>query len=187
MRIIWCSLILLVPTVILFFLFIYPLWALIHCAISQSRSNKSKIIWIITMILVWPLASLIYGLFGSQKRLFQWFSGIAIAGSICIFAVLFYTATLKGVSLTNQLAKLPLINTSELSQENIATLKDSLATLREEARFSLRKFPRTASAGRMITEFALITRDNKIALSEYDRWTSMFKSRGLSTCPISRR
>ena len=69
----------------LFVCLVLPLRILIDCARS-ALSRKTKTRWIVFMVLVWPIGSLIYGLFVSKSRLLRLGAGVALL-LLLLFAV----------------------------------------------------------------------------------------------------
>lgn len=61
-----------------FFLIIYPAWMLVDCA-KTELPGKQKTIWIIAMLVAWPLAGMVYGLLRKENRLIR---GLSLAGIV---------------------------------------------------------------------------------------------------------
>ena len=57
--------------IVFFYFALLPFLALIHCAMSNKHSNKSKTMWIISIVSLWTPGGFIYGLFGSKNRMIQ--------------------------------------------------------------------------------------------------------------------
>lgn len=170
----------------IFCILIYPIWLLVHCAISPDRSKKSKAIWIVFMILVWPIAGLLYGLFGSKRKAFQWFSGIIFALAIATLGVIYsFTDTMGKMPImakqwaTQIITKMDQMDTSGLSSSDLTQLKADLSVLSDEITisFSKAKMVKVSNALRLIQLFDIFTKDNKITMDEYSDWLAKFKSR----------
>ena len=83
---------------IVFYGIIFPVWMIVHCANSEALSKKGKSLWIIAMILLWPISGSLYGLFVTGQRRLQWFSGIFLFMCLAMaIAVLLHPEILKNV------------------------------------------------------------------------------------------
>lgn len=60
---------------------VLPIWAIIDCAISLTRSAGSKAFFIVLILFTWTLGAIIYGIFSTSSRILR---------KISIFAVIFY-------------------------------------------------------------------------------------------------
>lgn len=166
---------------VLFAAFIYPIWTLVHCATSESRSTKSKTVWIIFMILTWPITSLVYGLFSAKRKLFQWISGIIIFGLIVLGTSFFYLMNRLGemssVEITKTISKIDQMDTMGITPQELSKLKKDFSVLKEEMKFSLSGLDKMHKAASLMQLFDIIDRDNKITASEYKDWMDKFESR----------
>ena len=159
----------------------YPIWMLIHCATAQQRSTKSKTIWIILMVLAWPLASYIYGLFASKRTLFKWFSSILIVLLGLLVFVFFastaylnkYTASL----IADDISKISSNKIAGLTDEEAAGIKSNLETLQNELKGSVLKTDKKFTIYNLTRMFDIITADNQINQSELTDWMDKFESR----------
>lgn len=70
---------------IFFYFLIQPWWAIIDCAISK-RSNGSKAIWILLMLLLFVLAPFIYAVFATSSNLLRW-SSIILLGPMFLLSI----------------------------------------------------------------------------------------------------
>lgn len=75
---------------VLFLMLIYPIMALVHCIKNEDIEQKSKIIWIVSMVLTWPFGSFFYGFLKSQKASFQWISILGLIFSMIVVYVKFF-------------------------------------------------------------------------------------------------
>jgi len=159
----------------------YPIWMLIHCATAQQRSTKSKTIWIILMILVWPLTSYLYGLFASKRTLFKWFSSILIVLLGLLVFVFFastaylnkYTASL----ISTDISKISSNQIAGLTDEEAAGIKSNLETLQNELKGSVLKTDKKFTIYNLTRMFDIISTDNQINQSELTDWMDKFESR----------
>jgi len=166
---------------VIFGAFIYPLWTLIHCAISKSRSTKSKTIWIILMILTWPITSFVYGLFSAKRRLFQWISAILIFALVFLVTAFFYMTIKMGeltsAQISKTISKIDQIDTAGITPQGLTKLKEGLSVLKGEMKFKLSGLEKMNKAASLMQLFDIIDRDNKITASEYKDWMDKFESR----------
>src|SRR5262249_39500799 len=129
---IFVSLVLFILLSFLFMCLVYPVLALVRCAISDV-SNKQKTIWIIIMVLFWPLGSFIYGLFASRMKLLQVLVVIFLAFSLACLGMVIGTVGffLKDFSISTQTLTGDLNNTdtSELTAQEVDDLNGQLSTL----------------------------------------------------------
>ena len=166
---------------IVFCAVIYPLWVLIHCAISKVMGTTAKVIWIIIMVLFWPLGGYVYGLFGSQKKNFQW-----ISGSIFAFGLIFIIMTSYAMSwlvdstsqtISTGISTIKQLDNNSITQEQLIRLNNSLLILDEEIHGDWLSFDKKLKAISLMDYFDLITEDKKITVSEYIDWMGKFESR----------
>jgi len=168
-----------------FSILVYPIWLLVHCAIAENRSTKSKVVWIVLMLLSWPFTSLIYGLFGSKRKLFQWLSGILIAAALVASIVIFsFMNKISGIAqqeMAMTIAKLDQMDTTGLSEAELKELKLSLLVLRDEMKMRLSKtaMEKLAKDISLYKLFYIYIKDHKISGDEYSDWVDKFKSRDM--------
>ncbi|MBM3248910.1 MAG: hypothetical protein FJZ10_05795 [Candidatus Omnitrophica bacterium] len=168
-----------------FSILVYPIWLLVHCAIAENRSTKSKVIWIVLMLLAWPLTGLIYGLFGSKRRLFQWISGIiitiAILALIGIFTFMGRLSSISRQEITRTVAKIDQMDTSGLSVSELKELKLSMLVLGDEMKmtFSRTAMEKLSKDISLMQLFYIYAKDDKISSYEYGDWVEKFKSRDM--------
>lgn len=65
----------------LVFLLVAPIWLLVHC-VNNREVGKTKTIWILTMLLLWPFAEFLYGFLYLKNKFWKWISGGAFALSV---------------------------------------------------------------------------------------------------------
>lgn len=170
---------------IFFTILIYPIWLLIHCALSENRSTKFKVIWIISMLIAWPLAAIVYGLFGSKRKLFQWISGIIIV--FCFLAlggIFYFTGRLADISrqeISRTIAKIDQFDTTAITESELKELKLSMLVLRDEMSMSLSRaaMENLAKDISLMQLFYIYIKDHKISQDEYGDWIEKFKARAM--------
>ncbi len=168
---------------LLLFGIVYPIWAIVQCATSVL-SNVAKAIWIVVMIIFWPIGSFVYGLFASSKRVFQWISGSAFAFIILI--VISFSFLMMRLfnnysdNLRQQLSVLnePTLSTDTISKEQLMKLNESLLTLDQEMKeSSLKNFEHKMKILSLTRLFEVMTQDKKITVDEYQDWIKKFERR----------
>ena len=167
----------------IFGLLVYPIWAMIHCVTSETRSKKSKIIWLIVMIATWLTGAILYGLCASKRKLFQWISAILLVGTLS-FITLFgagmnYSTRLMNTELTDMLSKIDTLDTNELTPEEILKVKNSLLVVKQELNAGLLELEKKRKAISLIELARLIEKDSLISAKEYKDWMDKYLSRAL--------
>ena len=165
---------------------VFPVWAIVDCAISKDKSNVSKIFWIIFICLTWILGALIYGLFAASKEPVRMtsivgliFAGIIIVGLIGMSNRV--SSSLK-TEISQSIVRLnTTVDTTALSIEKVNTLKSDLAILSQETGFNFKKVHQISITQELLEYFQLIIEDNKIDAQEYEDWQEKFESRNNST------
>lgn len=70
---------------------IHPVWCIVDCALSNERSQNSKIVWAICMFCFSFIASFFYGLFVTTSHALRYFTILSIilvaAGFLTLVAV----------------------------------------------------------------------------------------------------
>lgn len=158
----------------------YPIWMLIHCATAQ-RSTKSKAIWIILMVLIWPIASYFYGLFASKRKLFKWFSSILIV-LLAFLVFVFVSATAYLTKFTDNQLTLDISRLSSnqiigLTDEESAGIKENLETLRNDLKGGMLITDKKFIVYNLARMFDIISADNQVNQSELTDWMDKFESR----------
>jgi hypothetical protein len=151
-----------------------PIWAIIDCATSEERTNQSKVIWIIVIVVLWTAGACIYGIVSSQGRL-RVASVISLFVFILMFVWLFSFAGAQSPQISsalNQYAEA--LHSRSISTGSLAgfEVEHMESDLRELARadksiFGLRKMKKSLQAIRV---FKSIAQDNKISVEEYNIW-----------------
>jgi len=168
---------------VFFTILIYPIWLLIHCALSENRSTKSKVIWIILMLLAWPFTAIVYGLFGSKRRLFQWLSGIIIGVAIAVFiGFSIFMAKIPQIArqeISNTIAAIDRLDTTGISESELKELKLNMMVLGDEMRmmYSRSSVEKVAKDINLMKLFYIYIKDNRISMDEYSDWVAKYKSR----------
>ena len=170
---------------ILFACLLLPLWILIHCAIS-TLSTRAKALWIIVMLLVWPIGSWVYGFFVSKKRLFRWSAGVSFflflilaAGLVMGLPIVFKEGEKRGSRVMLQSERLSM---SDVSQEDRGKLNTALETLQGEtsARGNwLSRYKALERATNLYDLFDLYAEDNQLTAAEYRDWMGTYNMRNL--------
>lgn len=167
----------------LFGVIAYPIWTLIHCAISNARSRKSKAWWIVGIFLFGPLGATVYGLFGAQRKLFKWISGLLLCAVVILFVSLFYLLNTLGniarSEINMSLGRLSSYNVAGLDPQELEKLSKSLLVLQVEAKSSIFDFNRMSKVSSLIQLFNIMERDGKLTATEYKDWMSKFEERNI--------
>lgn len=166
-----------------FSILVYPIWLLVHCAISENRSTKSKVVWIVLMLLAWPFTGLVYGLFGSKRKLFQWISGIIIVVAMFVLIGIFsFMSRLSSISkqeIARTIVSLDQMDTTGISESQLKELKLSLLVLSDEMKMTLSRtaMEKLTKDISLMQLFYIYIKDHKISGTEYSDWIDKFKSR----------
>ena len=73
---------------LIFYIFIFPIWMIVHCIRHPNLERNNKVIWVIVMIISWMLGSVLYANFGSKRKLFEWIAvGFFVWGLLFILAI----------------------------------------------------------------------------------------------------
>ncbi len=170
---------------VIFFVIVYPLWTIIQCAISPL-SKLAKVIWILVMFFTWPLGSIVYGIFGSGKKLFKWFSSIAIVTGLAFFIFTAWamnylmSESIEGVQ--TKMAAIKQMSNETISKEELMNLNSSLLSLQEEMKGSWwQDFDAKFKAVALLEYFDLISEDHRITVEEYNNWMDKFENRHTMT------
>lgn len=164
---------------LLFGFLIYPIWVLVHCA-NSGHSTRAKTIWIIVMILCWPLGAFIYGFFASRKKVFQVFVIVYFALTAALVGTLVWLLSWL-VTESQQTFKGAL---STLNHMNVAQLTDAQKSkLNRDLEILLSEFNNERISYKQLKSFRLIeaweeiSNDHLIDANEYRRWTIFFENR----------
>jgi hypothetical protein len=165
---------------IIFAVFVFPIWSLVHCATS-TRSNKSKTWWIIMMILTWPITGLAYGLFGSKQKALRRLSLLQIAGIVIIIIGYIYSVNLlsglTNIEIARAISKTQTLNAEGLTKGDLEKLRNSLGALKGETQPKIFQSDKLRSASSLMQLFYILVNDNKLTLAEYKVWMDSFDAR----------
>ena len=84
----------LVGVVILVFIFavVYPFWCMVDCALNDEIVRTNKAIWIIFMLLLWPVGGVFYRLFATRSGTLRSATIISILPVILLIGFIIYSA-----------------------------------------------------------------------------------------------
>lgn len=176
--------IIVILAVMIYGMFVFPVWMIVNCA-NSSRPSNIKRNWIIFLVLVWPIASFIYALVSFKKRSFQWISSLTmmvIAICVIVFAFFAFNIIKKEEigSIDKAAAKIDSLDIAELSLDEITLIRDDFSVLSKEAKnagiLTNEKIGKAALLARL---FDIITEDNKLSRAEYGDWINKFESRNM--------
>ena len=169
---------------VLFVLLIFPIWALVHCAVSPGLNGTSKAVWIVVMLLVWPIGAFLYGLFASQQRALRWCGGVSLALVTGLLAAVVvgmpYILQYTDREMSATIQRLDQLRMPEASQEQRAQLKQGLQTLQNELQGNW--ILQRDRVGRVMTLYQLFSvyiEDHELSLPEYTDWMDKYRSRQL--------
>ena len=165
--------------ILLFGGMIFPVWAIVSCVTSENRTKKSKAIWLIVMLLIWPMGSWIYGLFASQRRLFKIFSIILIVGMISVeffqynpvihrYLSIFYTKNLT-------ISDVEHMDLSQLSVQEQANLKTALIQVLTDRSKGFKDFKKFYRGSYLMSLLKYTSSDAIISSLEYREWMKKFE------------
>ena len=165
----------------LFGVLVYPIWMLVHCATAEGRSSKSKTVWLIFMILGWPVVGYLYGLFGSKRRFFKQISSVLIVLLISLI-IIFVAATAYlnqhwRSQIAKDIARIDAVRILILNDTQREALKRGLLILDRELKPGMTRLERKFVIYNLVEMFGVIAEDDEITPSEYRDWVDKFKSR----------
>ena len=161
----------------LFIFLIFPIWALVDCANSTS-SKGTKTLWVIVMVLFWPLGGFVYGLFGTAQK---WLRGAAVL--VVIFCLLFVgllASTINRlvdalyVELNYSLNPGSSVDFSELKQHQQLELERALGILKDEAQLPWLAADRKVIARSLLEVYRAMIEDHHFSFSENAVFMKMF-------------
>jgi len=165
---------------IAFAVLIFPVWALVHVAIS-TRSNKAKTLWIILMILSWPITGLVYGLFASKQKALRWLAGLQVIGiAVIIFGFVYSLNLLSSMTrmdIVKAISKTHSLSAEGLTKGDLQNLRNSLAALKAETQPKVFQSDKLRRSADLMELFSIIARDNKLTAEEYKAWMDSFNTR----------
>ncbi len=168
---------------ILFYLFAFPVWMLVHCAGAEGLSKKAKAFWIVSILLLGPVGGAFYGFFVSKKTRLRWFSGLFFV--LCaVFVVLFFfsmsylTHTVPKM-MSETIVRLDHLGPPNLSPEDQARLRTSVETLREEMKGPWSQTAKKEIAWALYNFLVQMIQDNQLTPAEYQDWMNKFNSRNI--------
>lgn len=158
----------------------FPLWAIGQCALSR-RAPRFKAVWIIAMLLFWPLASVFYALLASGHRTLR---TAAVATMVCY-------AGIGGVMIVgSEMMTRPAARTFSAAREAArhwdvtalapgerAEWMSSLETLAEEISVPWYRYQEKTALVPFGSLLEGITADGAVSQAEYAAWNKFFALR----------
>lgn len=164
-----------------FILFIYALWMIGHCVRAKDMNTKSKVIWTVAMLLVWPVAGIIYGIVSSKDEGIRMISFAAIfLGAVLTFFVI------QGINQGSRLVRAMMVlkvselqqnNLSELDKEQVQFLNESLNIVEKEVGAGLLQREKKFKALILYQLYSKLVKDKKITLAEFLDWKNSYNTR----------
>jgi hypothetical protein len=162
---------------------VLPIWTIVHCLSDETRSKRSKIVWVVLMFLVWPFTSFCYGIFASKKKAMQLLSGTSLVLSILflggIIFGLTYSAKMLRAEIPRLAEKLNRINTADITDTQRQQIKENLLALRDELTMRISELNTLHKAASLVQLYGIYTKDNTLTVSEYNDWINKFESRSM--------
>ncbi|MCM8812263.1 MAG: PLDc N-terminal domain-containing protein [Candidatus Omnitrophica bacterium] len=178
------ALVLAIVAAMLFYLIVFPIWALIHCASAREVGGRGKAFWVVLILLFWTVGGALYGFFASGKRYFKWISATALAFSV-LFVIVLGAAYSSMMTATPRLIRQKIdsmeqVDMMELAAGDRERVKEDLTTLLNEFEAAAWFDVDAKQRGMRLCEyFALMVRDGKLDPAEYEKWRHLFESRRL--------
>ncbi len=172
------------------FLVFYPIWAIIDCVVSKKRSDINKVIWVLLMIFVWPLASYCYGLFSAKSKALR-ISAVIASLTILIGVTILLSGLgppvsfMKGnfrffhQSAENIEDQLALTDTSELSKADMQNLQEAIRTLQREYNALNISVEERKKISLLLDLLRTYVYDNHLTNKEYTDWLNRYHLRRL--------
>lgn len=159
---------------------VLPVSALIHCATS-ARTGRSKALWIIGMVVTWPLGGIAYGLAASGHRVLRWAGGVSLAVVGLFIGVLMWgIPALIKATVQEAGSLIARVGSVDAQPAQRAQLTAQLEELRREIEATrLREYDRVKRASALLRLLDVYARDNRLTPEECADWGSKFESRAL--------
>ena len=77
----------------LFMVLVQPIWSVVDCAIDPQRGTAGKLLWVLTLILLWGVSNWFYGAFAAANKALRSLTRLAwvlAIGLVIAFALLFH-------------------------------------------------------------------------------------------------
>ena len=138
-------------------------------------------LWIIGMLLTWPLGGIAYGLAASRHRGLRWASGVSLAVvALFISVVIWGVPALIKATAQEAGALIGRLESVEAQPEQRTQLTAQLEALQREVETSrFREYDRVKRASALMRLLDVYARDGRLTPEECADWASKYESRAL--------
>ncbi|GEM_PF-7120102 len=154
-----------------FILAVFPVWMLIECIQSRLQSNAMKVLWIASIIMAWPLGSIAYASFASQKRLLARIANLIMVALIVaslLFSIGIYY--FRSVLLPATVAQYQKIDFEGVSKEDQNLIRADLGALQKQMQANSFFSSKSLVALELFELFQSIVLRPKVSPSDLKDW-----------------
>ncbi len=162
-----------------FFLIVHPAWMLVDCSKSELPGKK-KTIWIIAMLVGWPLAGMVYGFLRKENRLIRNVSLAGIILTVLLTIVIIYGALSMSNDTRRQVsqaqAQISRLDWSSVTQTHKAEMEKTLAGFRREVD-SKKVYVNLRVNGDLAELLTVYLKDGSLSDKEIEDWVDSVNQR----------
>lgn len=155
---------------------IYPIQALIHCVRNTELTDTQKVLWVLAIFFIWPIAAFFYAAKHKNKvSLLR--TSLAVGGFVLILiGGLYYTGFKLNSEMKGEVAKIDVKGASrQLASKDAQFMEKSVSEVQSDLQNgSFLDFSKKSISLQLFDLLKIYTKDGLINASEFKNWQNLF-------------